>query len=57
MFHEVKYLKHCIISRGIGTEFCWVPSHRGLYWNEVSDRLAKQGAVKSMSEMPSTFFS
>ena len=36
--------------RGIGTEFCWVPSHCGLYWNEVSDKLAKQGAMKNMSE-------
>ena len=36
--------------RGIGIEFCWVPSHCGLYWNEVSDKLAKQGAMKNMSE-------
>ena len=36
--------------RGIGIECCWVPSHCGLYWNEVSDKLAKQGAVKNMSE-------
>ena len=27
-----------------------VPSHCGLYWNEVSDKLAKQGAMKNMSE-------
>ena len=36
--------------RGIGIEFCWVLSHCGLYWNEVSDKLAKQGAIKDMSE-------
>ena len=36
--------------RGIGIDFCWVPSHCGLYWNEVSDKLAKQGAMKNMSE-------
>ena len=36
--------------RGIGIEFCWVPSHCGLYWNEVSDKLAKQGAMENMSE-------
>ena len=36
--------------RGIGIEFCWVLSHYGLYWNEVSDKLAKQGAMKKMSE-------
>ena len=50
ILYEVKYLIHCIMYRGIGTEFCWVPSHCGLYWNEVSDKLAKQGAMKNMSE-------
>ena len=39
--------------RGIGIEFCWVPSHCGLYWNEISDKLAKQGAMKNMSEISS----
>ena len=34
---------------GGGIEFCWVPSHCGLYWNEISDKLAKQGAMKNMS--------
>ena len=23
IFYEIKYLIHCIISRGIGIEFCW----------------------------------
>ena len=49
--YEVKCLIHCIMSRGMGTEFCWVPSHCGLYWNEISDKLAKQGALKNMSEL------
>ena len=35
--HEVKYLIYCIMSRGIGIEFCWAPFHCGLYWNEISD--------------------
>ena len=39
--------------RNIGIEFCWVPSHCGLYWNEISDKLAKQGAMKNMSEISS----
>ena len=39
--------------KGIVIEFCWVPSPRGLYWNEISDRLAKQGAMKNMSEISS----
>ena len=50
ILYEVKYLIHCIMYRGIGTEFCWVPSHCGLYWNKVSDKLPKQGAMKNMSE-------
>ena len=50
ILYDVKYLIQCIMYRGIGTEFCWVPSHCGLYWNEISDKLAKQGAVNYMSE-------
>ena len=34
-----------------GIEFCWVLSHCSLYWNEISDKLAKQGAMKNMSEI------
>ena len=57
IFYEVKYLMHCIMYTGIGIEvfffFCWggVPSHCGLYWNEISDKLAKQGAMKNMSDI------
>ena len=42
----VVYLIHCIMYKGIEIEFCWIPSHCGLYWNEISDKLAKQGAMK-----------
>ena len=48
IFYEVKYLIHCIMYRGIGIEFCWVQSHCGFYWNETSDKLAKQVAMKNM---------
>ena len=37
---------------GIGTEFCWVPSHCGLHRNEISGKLAKQGGMKNISEIP-----
>ena len=37
----MKYLIHCIMYKGIGIEFLGVPSHCGLYWNEISDKLAK----------------
>ena len=50
IFYEVKYLIHYIMYRGIGIEFCWVLSHCGLYWNDVSDKLAEQGAMKKVSE-------
>ena len=33
--YEVKYLIHCIMSRGIGIEFLWVPFYCGLYWSEI----------------------
>ena len=42
--YEVKYRINDIIYRGIRVEFCC-----GLYWNEMSDKLAKQGAMKNMS--------
>ena len=50
----MKYLIHCIMYKGIGIAFCWVPSHCGLYWNKISDKLAKQGAMKNMSEISSS---
>ena len=46
IFYEVKYLTRCIMSRSIGFEFCRVPYLCGLYWNEMSTNLAKQGAIK-----------
>ena len=39
--------------KGIGIDFCWVPSHCGLFCNEISHKLAKQGAMKNMSEISS----
>ena len=50
ILYEVKYVIHCIMYRGIGIEFCWVPSHCGLCWNDVSHKLARQDAMKNMSE-------
>ena len=44
--YEVRCLMHCILSRGTGIGCCWVPSHCGLHWNEISDTLTKQGAIK-----------
>ena len=35
--------------RDTGTEFCLVPSHCGFYWNGISDKLAKQGAMKNIT--------
>ena len=50
IFYEVKYLIHCIMYKGIGIEFRWVPSHCGLYWDEISDN---ENAMKNMSEISS----
>ena len=43
------FLIHCIALKDIGVSFCWIPSHCGLFWNELADFSAKQGA----SERPS----
>ena len=51
----MKYLMHCIMYKGIGIKFCWVPSRCGLYWNEISDKLAKQGSMQNMSESEISF--
>ena len=40
IFYEVKYLIHCIMSRGTGIGFCWIPSHCG-----------NKGEMKKMSEI------
>ena len=50
ILYEVKYLIHCIMYKGIGIGFIGVPSHCGIYWNEASDKLAIQRAMKDMSE-------
>ena len=57
IFYEMKYLIQGVMYRGIGIEFCWVPSHCGLYWNEISDKLAKQSTMKDMSEPYKTYYS
>ena len=44
--YEVRSLMPCILSRGTGIGCCWVPSHCGLHWNDISDTLTKQGAIK-----------
>ena len=42
--YDIQMLIHNIILRGTGIDFCWVPSHCHLKWNDVSDNLAKMGA-------------
>ena len=49
--YEVIFLMHCILSRGTGTELCWVTSHCGHHWKETSEILTKQGAIKNVSEI------
>jgi ribonuclease HI len=51
MIFDIKYLIHEIRTAGIGIDFCWVPSHCGIFGNEIADRLAKQGAMKNVNEI------
>jgi len=48
---EIRYLIHCIVSKGIVVDFCWVPSHCGINWNNVADILAKKEAKQSSDSM------
>ena len=47
--NQVKYLIHCIMSRGIGIVLLGTISL--CFWNEISDKLAKHGTMKNMSEI------
>ena len=48
LIYEIKYLIHCVINKGIRLDFVWVPSHVGIFWNEMCDLTAKQGALNSV---------
>ena len=39
------------MSRGMWIQLCWVPLQCGLYWNEISAKSAKQGAMKNISKV------
>ena len=41
---EIKYIIHSLLAKGTIVDFCWVPSHCGLFRNERVDRIAKHGA-------------
>ena len=40
---------------GKGVEFCWVPSHDGIYGNERADKLASDAAKQPESLIPIDF--
>ena len=44
MVLEIKHLVHYLILRGTDINFCWVPSHCGIFANDWVDREAKKGA-------------
>ena len=47
--NEVWHLIHLLSCKGTDITFCWVPSHCGIFGNELADRSAKKGAKKENS--------
>ena len=48
IIYGIKHLVHCLLIKGTGVTFCWIPSHCGLTFNEQTDRAAKRGAINNM---------
>ena len=48
---EILYKLRCLQERDINVFFEWVPSHSGIYGNEIADALAKQGSLKDKIEV------
>ena len=49
IIYEIKHFVHCLLTKGTGVIFCWIPSHCGLTFNERwADRAAKQEAINNM---------
>ena len=48
IIYEIKHLVHCLLIKGTGVTFCWIPSHCGTTFNEWVDRAAKRGAINNM---------
>ena len=44
IINEILHLIHILICKGTEVTFCWVPSHCGIYGNELADRFAKRAA-------------
>ena len=41
---EICHLIHILMCKGTDITFCWIPSHCGIFGNELADRCAKMGA-------------
>ena len=50
LIFEIKLMIHSIIARGMSVDFCWIPSHCGIYGNDQADQLAKEGALRKKQE-------
>ena len=46
--YEIKHLVQCLLLKGIGITFCWIPSHFGLTFNEWADSAAERGVISNM---------
>ena len=46
LIFDIKFMIHSVMAKGTFVEFCWIPSHCGIYGNEIADKLAKEGALR-----------
>ena len=49
IIHDIKYVLHILISRGIDITMCWIPSHCGPLYNEIADQLSRNGSKNKNS--------
>ena len=45
LIFDILFKIHILRSKGLIVDFIWIPSHSGIYGNEIADNLAKKGTL------------